>query len=138
MANQVFSLQVLPRVPQNIERLLELASNFWFSWHPPTRKLFSRLDSQLWRRCEGNPKVFLRCVDQGILERASEDEAFISAYRKVLAEFDAYREQSVLPYKAAELGTGDMIAYFCAEYGYHESFPIYSGGLGILAADHCK
>src|SRR5690606_30337576 len=57
---------------------------------------------------------------------------------KVLTEFDAYLEQGPLPYKAGGFAENDLIAYFCAEYGFHESFPIYSGGLGILAGDHCK
>jgi glycogen phosphorylase len=138
MRNTVFSLQVHPRVPSAIERLEDLASNFWFSWNPAARWLFSRLDESLWRRTDNNPKLFLRCVDQGILERAADDEAFVGAYRKVLTEFDAYLEQEPLPYKAGGLGQDDLIAYFCAEYGFHESFPIYSGGLGILAGDHCK
>ncbi|HEX7080510.1 MAG TPA: alpha-glucan family phosphorylase [Gammaproteobacteria bacterium] len=134
----IFSLQVSPRLPQAIERLEELASNFWFSWHPASRWLFHRLDESLWRRTDNNPKLFLRCVDQGILERAADDENFVSAYRKVLTEFDAYVEQHPQPYKAAGLGEHDLVAYFCAEYGFHESFPIYSGGLGVLAGDHCK
>ncbi|MFO7285464.1 MAG: alpha-glucan family phosphorylase, partial [Gammaproteobacteria bacterium] len=138
MRNMIFSLQVHPRLPDAIERLEELASNFWFSWHPAARWLFSRLDQTLWRRTDNNPKLFLRCVDQGILERAADDEHFVSAYRKVMAEFDAYLEQGPQGYKAAEIGENDVIAYFCAEYGFHESFPIYSGGLGILAGDHLK
>ena len=138
MRNMVFSLQVYPRVPAAIERLEELASNFWFSWHPAARWLYSRLDQDLWGRTDNNPKLFLRCVDQGLLERAADDENFVSAYRKVLTELDAYLEQGPQPYKAAGLGSSDLIAYFCAEYGFHESFPIYSGGLGMLAGDHCK
>src|SRR5690606_15837640 len=138
MRNMIFRLQVHPRLPEAIARLEELASNFWFSWHPAARWLFSRLDQTLWRRTDNNPKLFLRCVDQAILDQAADDEHFVSAYRKVMAEFDAYVEQGPQPYKAAGIGEDDLIAYFCAEYGFHESFPIYSGGLGILAGDHCK
>jgi glycogen phosphorylase len=138
MGSTIYSLQVSPRLPPAIERLGDLASNFWFSWYPAVAQLFNRLDPTLWRTTEGNPKLFLRCVDQGILDRAAEDEAFITAYRRVLAEFDAYLEAGLRPQKAGDLADDDLIAYFCAEYGFHESFPIYSGGLGILAADHCK
>ena len=138
MRNRIFTLQVHPRLPDAIERLEELASNFWFSWHPAARWLFSRLDQTLWRRTDNNPKLFLRCVDQGILERAADDENFVGTYRKVLTEFDAYLEQGPQAYRAADIGENDVIAYFCAEYGFHESFPIYSGGLGILAGDHLK
>ncbi|HEX5421276.1 MAG TPA: alpha-glucan family phosphorylase [Gammaproteobacteria bacterium] len=138
MTNTVYSLQVYPHLPAPIKRLEELASNFWFSWNPSARLLLSRLDENLWVRTDSNPKLFLRCVDQGILEQAAEDAPFLSADRQVLAELDAYLELGPLPYKAGGLGQNDLIAYFCAEYGFHESFPIYSGGLGVLAGDHCK
>src|SRR5690606_40862946 len=138
MRNKIFPLQVHPRLPAPIERLEELASNFWFSWHPASRWLFSRLDQSLWRRTDNNPKLFLRCVDQAILDRAADDENFVGAYRKVMTEFDTYVENGPLPYESAGIQENDLIAYFCAEYGFHESFPIYSGGLGILAGDHCK
>lgn len=131
-------MQVRPRLPERIARLSELASNLWFSWHRPTRELFRMLDRNLWWSSGRNPRVFLRCVDQGILELASQNDTFLAAYRRALAEFDSYNEQGVEPYRAAGLGADDLIAYFCAEFGYHESFPIYSGGLGILAGDHCK
>jgi starch phosphorylase len=138
MRNTVYSLQVYPHVPAAIERLDDVASNFWFSWNPAARMLYARLDESLWGRTDSNPRLFLRCVDQGILEHAGEDETYLSAYRKVLTEFDAYVELGPLAYKAAGLGRDDLVAYFCAEYGFHESFPIYSGGLGVLAGDHCK
>lgn len=138
MSGKTFSLQVTPILPVSIERLADLASNFWFSWHRPTRRLFRMLDRELWWKVGRNPSVFLRCVDQGILNQAAENETFLSAYRRVLVEFDAYLAQGLTGYKRAGLEDDDLIAYFCAEYGYHESVPIYSGGLGILAGDHCK
>lgn len=134
------TVQVSPRLPPEISRLQDLAANFWFSWNAPCRMLFSRLDEDLWGRTESNPKLFLRCIDQRILDRAATDESFLRAYRSVLEEFDAYRAhaQTHSEQGAGVLGPDDLVAYFCAEYGFHESFPIYSGGLGILAADHCK
>jgi len=138
MEGREFPLQVLPKLPDGIARMSELASDLWFSWHRPTRKLFHMLDHELWWEAGRNPKVFLQTVDQNILRMAAENETFLAAYRQVLAEFDAYHEQGVAPYKAAHLEQNDLIAYFCAEYGFHESFPVYSGGLGILAGDHCK
>ncbi len=138
MTGQSFSLQVLPEIPAKIQRLAELGNNFWFSWHRPTRTLFNMLDQELWWKVGHNPKVFLRCVDQNILEMAAKNETFLGAYRQVLAEFDSYLEEGVTSYAPAKLDQGSLIAYFCAEYGFHESFPVYSGGLGILAGDHCK
>ncbi|HEY8518740.1 MAG TPA: alpha-glucan family phosphorylase [Gammaproteobacteria bacterium] len=133
-----FPLHVSPRLPPAIARLRDLAENFWFTWNAPCRMLFSRLDEKLWGRTESNPKLFLRCLQQEILDRAAADESFLRAYHSVLEEFDAYRSQPLQGYAAAGIGEQDLIAYFCAEYGLHESFPIYSGGLGMLAGDHCK
>jgi len=135
MEGNAIPLRVSPRVPAAIARLDDLASNFWFSWSPAARQLLARLDPELWLRTENNPQLFLQCLDQGILDRAGQDEAFISAYRRVLAEFDTYLEPAPGNVLVSD---DDLIAYFCAEYGFHESFPIYSGGLGILAGDHCK
>ena len=57
----------------------------------------------------------------------------------MLSAYDTYHQRAAAPQRAdAHLKNGDLVAYFCAEFGFHESFPIYSGGLGILAGDHCK
>jgi glycogen phosphorylase len=137
MASKMFPLQVSPTIPPPLRRLSELAQNFWFSWYPETGALFRKLDAVLWRRVEGNPKLFLRCVDQGILERAADDPTFLAAYSTVLADFDRYLAKTGAE-PIDELTATDLVAYFCAEFGLHESFPIYSGGLGVLAGDHCK
>ncbi len=137
MTSSFFPLQVSPTIPAPLRRLADLAQNFWFSWYPETGQLFRKLDPVLWRKVEGNPKLFLRCVDQGILERAADDEAFLATYGSVLADFDRYLRKTGAP-KPDELVATDLVAYFCAEFGLHESFPIYSGGLGVLAGDHCK
>jgi len=143
MSNAMFPLLVAPTLPVPLRRLGDLADNFLFSWQPTTGQLFRRLDSVLWRKCEANPKLFLKCVDQGILERAAEDPGFLRSYEEVLGDLDRYLAPRTPGQKADErrddeLEPTDLIAYFCAEYGLHESFPIYSGGLGILAGDHCK
>ena len=137
MPNTLFALQVAPTIPPAIGRLTDLTRNFLFSWVPATGQLFRSLDPVLWRKTEGNPKRFLRCVDQGLLDHAANDPKFLSAYHNVLAEFDRYVAERGHP-DGTELAKDDLIAYFCAEFGFHESFPIYSGGLGILAGDHCK
>ncbi len=132
-----FVVEVNPALPPALARLAELASNLRFSWHRPTRALFSSLDRELWREVGGNPRVFLRCVDQAVLDRAATDAAYLERYGKVLAGFDTYLNEIPPHESQASEGTG-LVAYFCAEYGFHESFQIYSGGLGVLAGDHCK
>ena len=137
MAGSSFFLEVNANVPKAIGRLEELAANLRFSWHRPTRALFFRLDTELWKRVGGNPKLFLRCVDQATLDRAAADPDYRARYEGVLAGFDSYRMDTQHGGNV-RLDAGDLVAYFCAEYGFHESFPMYSGGLGILAGDHCK
>jgi starch phosphorylase len=136
MSNSVFALQVSPSIPSPLQRLDDLAKNFWFSWNPALGSLFRKLDPVLWRKVEGSPRLFLRSVDQGILDNAAADAKFIAEYHGILAAFDDYLGRKLVPGDGLE--PSDLIAYFCAEYGWHESFPIYSGGLGVLAGDHCK
>jgi starch phosphorylase len=138
MTGKSFPIEVEARLPDNIARLAELGANFWYSWHRATRQLVFMLDPELYWRVDRNPRVFLRCVDQRRLDNAAANETFLGLYSKVLAEFDTYLEQGLDGYAPAQLEKEDLVAYFCAEFGYHESFPIYSGGLGILAGDHCK
>jgi starch phosphorylase len=124
-------LEVTPVIPGSLGRLPELAANLFFSWHRPTRALFEDLDPELWKQSNGNPRLMLRCVDQNRLDRSAGDEEYLARYRAALETLDAY-------VRVAPSAEGPLVAYFCAEYGFHESFPIYSGGLGVLAGDYCK
>ena len=124
-------LQILPSIPERLRRLPELARNLFFSWHRPTRSLFEDLDPELWKQTSGNPGLLIRCVPQAALDQAAVSAAYLARYDEAVATFDAY-----LDAKPAE--NRISVSYFCAEYGFHESFPIYSGGLGVLAGDHCK
>jgi starch phosphorylase len=125
-------LEVTPVVPESLVRLSELAGNLFFSWHRPTRALFEDLDPELWKQTNGNPRLMLRCVNQEALERSARDEQYLARYQLALQTLDAYLRVDV------RTDAGPLVAYFCAEYGFHESFPIYSGGLGVLAGDYCK
>jgi starch phosphorylase len=124
-------LEVTPVIPEALGRLPELASNLFFGWHRPTRALFEDLDREVWKQAGGNPRLLLRCISQEALDRAARDPAYLGRYQQALSAFDIYL-------KAPPSGEAPLVAYFCAEYGFHESFPIYSGGLGVLAGDHCK
>ncbi len=125
-------LEVTPIIPSVLGRLSELASNLFFGWHRPTRALFEELNRELWKQTGGNPRLMLRCVSQEALDHAAQDPGYLVRYQQALQAFDAYLSEPPLSADAP------LVAYFCAEYGFHESFPIYSGGLGVLAGDHCK
>ncbi|TAN79869.1 MAG: glycosyltransferase family 1 protein [Gallionella sp.] len=133
-----YILQVRPRIPARLARLEELANNLWYSWDRPTRALFARLHSGLWKATGQSPKAFLKRVDEQRLLDAAEDQVFIGNFNRVLAAYDTYHDHRLPAGGSDWLRKDDLVAYFCAEFGFHESFPIYSGGLGILAGDHCK
>ena len=124
-------LEVTSPIPAPLGRLPELAANLFFSWHRPARALFQDLDPELWEQVDGNPRLMLRCLDRTRLERAAHDSIYLERYTQVVDYLDNY-------VKVAPRDDQPLVAYFCAEYGFHESFPIYSGGLGILAGDYCK
>ena len=133
-----FPLEVAPRLPAALGRLEELANNLWFSWDRPTRALFAHLDPALYEAVNQSPKALLKNVSQRRLEEAARDPSFLHDFDRTLAAYDAYHSRSSGPNGARALKEGELVAYFCAEFGFHESLPIYSGGLGILAGDHCK
>ncbi len=136
---QSFSIEVRPNIPERLQRLNELANDLYYSWDRHVRGLFYRLDRALWEKCGHTPKVFMRQVAQEKLEQACQDRVFMQEYNRSLTAYDTYLEEkhsiSIEKHLDPE---DDLVAYFCAEFGMHESFPIYSGGLGILAGDHCK
>ena len=139
MPGSTFPLELQPRMPDELSRLPDMANDLVYSWDRSIRSLFYRLDRELWVRSGHNPKVFLRQVSQQRLSEAVADRSYMEDYRRVTSGYDSYRQR----HGRAELSElfdpdEDLIAYFCLEFGFHESFPIYSGGLGILAGDHCK
>ncbi len=130
---QTFSL------PKRLERLSELAYNLWWTWHPEAARALGRIDYALWEQLDHNPIRFLREVKRKRLTAAAKDRQYLAIYDRIFADFDAYMAEK-RPWASRthpEL-TNRPIAYFSMEYGLHESLPIYSGGLGVLAGDHMK
>ena len=133
-----YGIEVNPVVPRPLARLTDLAGDLWYSWDRPTRELFARLHPGLWNAVGHSPKAFLKRVDQDRLDAAAKDPVFLYNFHRILSTHDTYEGIATPAGDGIALGTDDHVAYFCAEFGFHESLPIYSGGLGILAADHCK
>ena len=124
-------------LPPKLEGLRRLAYNLYWSWHPRTRALWSRIDRTAWTRYRNPIPVLARAVDW---DQLLADERFMADYADVIAEFDRYMENGSDQWFQRKHGSRlkGPIAYFCAEYGLHESLGIYSGGLGVLAGDHMK
>jgi starch phosphorylase len=119
--------------------LRELARNLYWTWHPEVIALFLDLDAALWRQVNHNPVEFLsRTSPERLAERAQEMglEARINFAVHRLEEY-LKAEHTWGAFHAGCL-RARPVAYFAAEFGVHESLPIYSGGLGVLAGDHLK
>ncbi len=125
-------------IPERIGRLGELAYNLWWSWHPEAQRLYSDVDPDLWEMVYHNPVKFLNEVRQSSLKAAAEKPDYLALYDPVMAELDTYMSAPVTWYSEAHPGIEGPVAYFSFEFGLHESLPIYSGGLGVLAGDHTK
>jgi starch phosphorylase len=123
-------------VPERLGRLPELARNIFWTWHPASQELFARLDPDLWERTEHNPVRLLQETEN--LAGAAEDAGLVASYHLALRDFDRYLEGRDTWMGHVYPGLEGPIAYFSAEFGLHESLPIYSGGLGVLAGDHVK
>ncbi len=132
------TVSIKPRLPVRIEGLGEIARNFWFSWNVSARNLFKKINEELWEEVNHNPVKFLLLVHEEELEEIAQDEEYLKLYRQVMDEFRRYfGRKSWFERKFPEF-KDNVIAYFSPEFGLHESHPIYSGGLGLLAGDHMK
>src|SRR4051812_1977927 len=101
---------VRPALPQNLQRMSELAYNVLWSWEPMIRALFRRLDPTLWRECGYNPVVMLGTVTQATLEKAANDPRYLALYSAACQAYDSHMNRPAPQ-------DGRLIAYFSAEYG---------------------
>ncbi len=121
------------------DKLWALANNLWWSWHPECDQLFREIDPIRWRQLDHNPIALLReMTPQEVGQRATE-LVLQSRTNYLYRRLKEYMEDSHTwgSTNAGVLGA-KPVAYFSAEFGIHESIPIYSGGLGVLAGDHIK
>lgn len=128
-----------PPIPAAVRRLPDLAKNLWWSWTPLARELFEHLDPTLWRLTHHNPVRELQMIDPERLAALSRDAVFLRLYTATVKAFDRYMAATDHWFGRTYPSLRDhQIAYFSAEFGLHNSLPLYSGGLGILAGDHLK
>ncbi|MCK9328369.1 MAG: alpha-glucan family phosphorylase [Candidatus Cloacimonetes bacterium] len=136
------NIHVKPKIPDTLNRLLDLAYNIWTTWDKDAYDLFSRIDPMLYRKCEHNPVKLLSVISNSRLEELSKDAGFLYELNKVHSNFMDYLNFNDTDFlykdKKWTVEHNKKCAYLCMEYGLHESIPIYSGGLGILAGDYLK
>ncbi|HET8644579.1 MAG TPA: alpha-glucan family phosphorylase, partial [Vicinamibacteria bacterium] len=124
-------------LPARVDRLRDLAYDLWWSWSRAATRLFTWIDPDHWRRYH-NPVELLINVEPHHWQRLLSDPEFIRAYEAVIAALDAYRARPRWFEQQHADALRGPVAYFSMEFGLHESLGVYSGGLGVLAGDHCK
>ncbi|MDY6967444.1 MAG: alpha-glucan family phosphorylase [Spirochaetota bacterium] len=130
---------IRPAFPKKIEKLKELASNICWSWDSEATQLFEAIDPVLFASLRYNPIALLDSLDNDILNKIIDDEDYMRNYEKVMVKFDKYLSyKKPLLKNIGNISPERPVAYFSMEYGFHESMPLYSGGLGILSGDHIK
>jgi starch phosphorylase len=121
------------------QRLRALAQNLWWSWDDDASSLFRELDPVLWREVNGNPIALLEHIPIDKLEERASQLALHSRINYAFRRMQEYlSSKHTWGARYAGVLWARPVAYFSAEFGLHESLPIYSGGLGILAGDHLK
>jgi glycogen phosphorylase len=136
---------VLPHLPERLQALQKLAYNCWWCWNPEAISLFRRIDADLFETADHSPVKLLTALEPNRLDRLVRDDGFLAHLDRVEEAFDNYMAATTWFHETLGEGVGPgagvaavRIAYFSAEFGIHESIPVYSGGLGVLAGDHLK
>ncbi|MBR5188999.1 MAG: alpha-glucan family phosphorylase, partial [Paludibacteraceae bacterium] len=122
---------VKTRLPEELQRLDEIAHNLWWVWNVDAKKLFRQMDEKMWSDCRHNP---ISMLENARLERLNElaaDKEYLAELDKVYAKFTAYMSEE-------HRTDVPSVAYFSMEYGLTDHLKIYSGGLGVLAGDYIK
>ncbi len=126
-------------IPDRLAGLSEVAHNLAWSWNRDARALFREIDETEWALLRHNPIVLLQQASPARLATLASDPSYCARYDRVMQWLATERSDEHTWYARTfpEL-RGQPVAYFCAEFGIHNSVPIYSGGLGVLAGDHLK
>lgn len=133
-----------PLLPLPLRPLEQLAWNYWWSWSADGTSIFRDLAPDVWEECEHNPRLLLAKTSDCRLTEMATDPTYVERVRRLGDRFEQYMQRPL----AAHIGSSPPgrtrispehpVAYFCAEFGVHNSLPLYSGGLGMLAGDHLK
>jgi starch phosphorylase len=119
--------------------LHRLARNLWWTWDQEAQEIFHELSPRGWQNLYHNAVAVLHEVSDYELRVRLQDLDFAERVRGVLRSFDAYMSAATWAQQnAPNLTAESPVAYFSAEFGFHETLPIAAGGLGMLAGDHTK
>lgn len=132
-----------PLNPEEVTSLISglnrLACNLWGTWEQETLEIFHELSPRAWQNLYHNPVAVLHEVTEGELRARLQDKEFAQKVRKAISALDSYLdEKNTWGARNAPALAKNPVAYFTAEFGFHETLPIAAGGLGVLAGDHLK
>ncbi len=138
MKKILHTFSIVPKLPEKLSTLYDIANNLWFSWNLDAVELFARIDHIIWEKCGRNPVLMLGKIEYKKLEELAEDSKFLASLDRVNKKFRQYVQSDKTYSFRMKKSLDFKIAYFSAEYGLADCLPIYSGGLGILSGDHIK
>ena len=128
---QFHEVTVQAHLPQNLNKLRELAYNLWWVWNSDAKNLFRQIDNDAWHRASSNPVLLLNMLGYDKLLELSKNRVFMAQLDSIYEDFTEYMK---VPRDASR----PSVSYFSMEYGLSSVLKIYSGGLGILAGDYLK
>ena len=137
-ARPIRPFTVLPSLPERLQSLNRVAYNLWWCWHADAVALFRRVNPDLFEALDHSPVRLLTSTSQGRFEELAADSGFLAEMDRVAAHLDNYMSATTWFARTYPNETSARVAYFSMEFGIHESVPVYSGGLGVLAGDHLK
>lgn len=127
------------RIEKNIVRLNSLARNLWWTWNQDAQDLFESLSPRAWQNLYHNAVAVMRELSNEELHARMLDNEFSDLVESVLSQFEDYlKDSDTWAASNAKDLADNPVAYFSAEFGFHETLPIAAGGLGMLAGDHTK
>ncbi len=135
---QIRTFTVLPHLPERLQALHKLAYNMWWCWNADAVALFRRIDVDIWESLGHSPVKMLGATPQTRLEKLAKEEGFLAHMDRVEEALNNYMSAPTWFQDTYGAEKYARVAYFSAEFGIHESVPVYSGGLGVLAGDHLK
>jgi starch phosphorylase len=138
---KIHSYTITAALPESLSALRDLTSNLWWTWNPAAKNLFDRIRADRPTQSKINPVALINSLSSEEIKELEQDPGFLAQLKEVVDTFEQYRSRTTWWNEFCQredLSEDTLIAYFSLEFGLHESLPIYSGGLGVLAGDHLK
>ena len=138
VGRSIHAFTVLPSLPERLAGLQKLAYNLWWCWNAEATALFRRINPDLFEALDHSPIRLLTSLDQTRYEELTRDTSFLADLDRASRHLQTYLDEKTWFQATYPQESDTRIAYFSMEFGIHESVPVYSGGLGVLAGDHLK